>query len=42
MLFLKAGFRGNDHPKMVRATASNMFALCNCCGEEVHRIVIDT
>ncbi len=36
MFFLKAGFRGSDHPKMVRATASNMFAFCSCCGEEVH------
>ena len=35
MLFLKAGFPSSDHLKMVRATASNMFAMCGHCGEEV-------
>ena len=36
MFFLKAGFPSNERPKMVRATAANMFALCSICGEEVH------
>ncbi len=36
MFFLKAGFPSSRHPKMVRITAANMFALCSLCGEEVH------
>ena len=36
MFFLKAGFPSSDRPKLVRATAANMFALCSICGEEVH------
>lgn len=36
MFFLKAGFPSSDHPRMVMATVSNMFAMCSRCGEEVH------
>lgn len=36
MFFLKAGFPSTERPKLVRATAANMFALCSICGEEVH------